>query len=110
MNLRQHGEEQLYPSGYSYPRAGTMGTTHPHATRGIGERARGQVSQREPPQRAMCESDCYFGNMDVWRRAPADAQSLMRRLGVGSPRGPGHTAGAAAPRAASCHRRADPPV
>ena len=82
--LRLHGEKTLYTSGYgerSLERwAGRIEAWH----RG-GEPADAQkVLDRKPPTKAPRDVYCYFDNTDVKLRAPVDARSLMRKLGMRS--------------------------
>ena len=80
MYLRLHGDKQLYASGYTRGRAGTLVRTHPRlATRPRARDAsarewRGDVSQTR-------DVFCYFDN-DVKVRAPFDADRLMQKLGL----------------------------
>lgn len=85
MYLRLHGDQELYRSGYR-PAAITRWAGRIRAWHEGGEPARlpaGSVRIGPPAPRAPCGRDvyCYFDNTDVKLRAPADAQSLMRRLG-----------------------------
>jgi uncharacterized protein YecE (DUF72 family) len=95
MYLRLHGDRELYRSGYGAAalsrwaeriRAWHAGNEPvelpPDAVR---------VSAPAPPRPAGRDLYCYFDNTDVKLRAPKDAQSLMRKLGLTgrlSPRAP----------------------
>lgn len=67
--MRLHGDKELYRSGYS-DRALSRWARRIHAWH-EGSKPR--------------DVYCYFDNTDVKLRAPIDAQSLMRKLGVGWP-------------------------
>ena len=64
--MRLHGDKELYKSGYT-------------------ERALERWAQRIRGWSRLRDVYCYFDNTDVKLRAPVDAQSLMRKLGVRSP-------------------------
>ena len=67
--MRLHGDKELYASGYSG-----------HARSTAGQRAHpASVALAERPPRDVY---CYFDNTDVKLRAPFDAQTLMRKLGL----------------------------
>jgi uncharacterized protein YecE (DUF72 family) len=65
--MRLHGDKELYKSGYSSK-----------ALDRWAERIRGWSRSRDVY--------CYFDNTDVKLRAPVDAQTLMRKLGLGASR------------------------
>jgi uncharacterized protein YecE (DUF72 family) len=84
--MRLHGDKELYRSGYS-------------------DRALSRWAQRIRAWQSL-DIYCYFDNTDVKLRAPIDAQSLMRKLGVDST-----PARRDPPLAESCcHKRVSPPV
>jgi uncharacterized protein YecE (DUF72 family) len=66
--MRLHGDKELYKSGYS-----------DRALERWAERIRAWHRPRGSRPRDVY---CYFDNTDVKLRAPADAQTLMRKLGV----------------------------
>jgi len=78
--LRLHGARQLYASGYT-PAALDAWARRIRAWR-AGREPRGgeRASPRRARPRAARDVYCYFDNTDVKLRAPADAQSLARRL------------------------------
>ena len=78
--LRLHGASQLYASGYT-PAALDAWARRIRAWR-AGREPRGgeRASPKRAPPRAARDVYCYFDNTDVKLRAPADAQSLARRL------------------------------
>jgi uncharacterized protein YecE (DUF72 family) len=92
MYLRLHGDRAIYQSGYGplsiarwaeRIRAWHAGSEPDELPRGA-VRIVPSPAERAPPRDVFC----YFDNTDVKLRAPADAQSLMRALGlaVGRPR------------------------
>jgi uncharacterized protein YecE (DUF72 family) len=66
--LRLHGDKKLYQSGYS-----------DRALDRWAERIKGWHRARSSKPRDVY---CYFDNTDVKLRAPVDARSLMRKLGI----------------------------
>ena len=78
--LRLHGARQLYASGYT-PAALDAWARRIRAWR-AGREPRGgeRASPKRARPRAARDVYCYFDNTDVKLRAPADAQSLARRL------------------------------
>ena len=83
--LRLHGDRKLYASGYSDRAldrwARRIATWH----RGAEPRDAEKVVAGRPPSRGARDIYCYFDNTDVKLRAPVDAQSLMRKLGLRTP-------------------------
>jgi uncharacterized protein YecE (DUF72 family) len=80
--MRLHGDKELYKSGYS-DRALTRWAERIEAWQRGGEPQDAQkVSTRKPPTAKRRDIYCYFDNTDVKLRAPVDAQSLMRKLGL----------------------------
>jgi uncharacterized protein YecE (DUF72 family) len=69
MYLRLHGDKKIYVSGY-------------------GDRALERWAGRIREWGRDREVYCYFDNTDVKLRAPVDAQTLMRKLGLGARRRP----------------------
>jgi uncharacterized protein YecE (DUF72 family) len=80
--VRLHGEKTLYTTGYadkSLDRwAKRIGTWHRGGEPDDAARIRGGTSLRSGPRDVYC----YFDNTDIKLRAPVDAQSLMRKLGL----------------------------
>ena len=72
--MRLHGDRELYRSGYS-------------------DRALSRWAQRirEWHEGGQRDVYCYFDNTDVKLRAPVDARTLMRKLGIGRQRDGGVT-------------------
>ncbi len=71
--MRLHGDKELYRSGYSNK-----------ALDRWAERIRGWHRGGARPRDVYC----YFDNTDVKLRAPVDAQTLMRKLGLKAPSPP----------------------
>jgi uncharacterized protein YecE (DUF72 family) len=80
--MRLHGDKELYRSGYS-------------------SKALDRWADRIRKWSRLREVYCYFDNTDVKLRAPVDAQTLMRKLGL--PRGSGISLTAS--RQAAAYRR-----
>ena len=86
--LRLHGDRKLYQSGYGPAALARWATRisawhagrEPTEKQAIGIRV-GPPAPRPPAKRDIY---CYFDNTDVKLRAPVDARSLMRRLGLTS--------------------------
>lgn len=66
--MRLHGDKELYKSGYS--------------DRALDRWAERIRAWHRPPSSKPRDVYCYFDNTDVKLRAPVDAQTLMRKLGV----------------------------
>lgn len=80
--LRLHGDKQLYRSGYSDKALDHWARRIAAWSRGLEPSdARKVVPQRSPVRRRR-DVYCFFDNTDVKLRAPFDAQTLMRKLGV----------------------------
>jgi uncharacterized protein YecE (DUF72 family) len=86
MYLRLHGDRELYRSGYGPAALARWAArvTAWHAGREPAELPTGAVRVGPPAPRQSGGRDvyCYFDNTDVKLRAPVDARSLMRRLGL----------------------------
>jgi uncharacterized protein YecE (DUF72 family) len=96
MYLRLHGDKELYRSGYS-DRALARWAERIRAWHRGSEPADAQkTSAGPPPGRRARDVYCYFDNTDVKRRAPVDAQTLMRKLAVRWRAGEEKSRGAAA--------------
>jgi uncharacterized protein YecE (DUF72 family) len=66
--LRLHGDTELYKSGYS--------------DRALDRWAQRIRAWHRPSSSRPRDVYCYFDNTDVKLRAPVDAQTLMRKLGI----------------------------
>lgn len=80
--LRLHGDKKLYASGYG-DRALDQWARRIAAWHLGGEPDDAQkvIAEKAPKSRRR-DVFCYFDNTDVKLRAPADAQSLARKLGI----------------------------
>lgn len=80
--MRLHGDKELYKSGYS-DKALTRWADRVKAWHRGGEpQDARKIADRKPPNAKPRDVYCYFDNTDVKLRAPVDAQSLMRKLGL----------------------------
>jgi uncharacterized protein YecE (DUF72 family) len=80
--MRLHGDKELYRSGYS-DRSLDRWATRIRAWQGGSEPEDAQkISSKKPPSRQARDVYCFFDNTDVKLRAPFDAQTLMRKLGM----------------------------
>jgi uncharacterized protein YecE (DUF72 family) len=83
--MRLHGDQELYRSGYS-DRALSRWAQRIRAWHEGSEPAGAEkICARGPPGKAPRDVYCYFDNTDVKLRAPIDAQTLMRKLGIAWP-------------------------
>ena len=84
MYLRLHGDAELYVSGYTDEALERWASRiRVWSAGGEPDDAR-RISSKGPPRRRTRDIYCYFDN-DVKVRAPFDAQSLMRKLGLAVP-------------------------
>jgi uncharacterized protein YecE (DUF72 family) len=80
--IRLHGDKELYRSGYS-ERALSRWAQRIRAWHIGSEPADAQrISAAGPRTRGRRDVYCYFDNTDRKLRAPVDARSLMRQLGI----------------------------
>jgi uncharacterized protein YecE (DUF72 family) len=80
--VRLHGDKELYQSGYR-DKALTRWARRILAWHRGGEPADAQkISDKKAPKAKSRDVYCFFDNTDVKLRAPRDAQTLMRMLGV----------------------------
>ncbi len=88
MYLRLHGDREIYQSGYGAAAIARWAERIRawHAGREPRDLPKGAVRVGGAAPREACGRDvfCYFDNTDVKLRAPADARSLMRELGLTS--------------------------
>jgi uncharacterized protein YecE (DUF72 family) len=89
--LRLHGDKQMYQSGYSARALDRWARRIRAWHRGAEPCDARRCAPRLAPAGKARDIYCFFDNTDVKLRAPVDAQSLMRKLGVRWPA----TAGAA---------------
>jgi uncharacterized protein YecE (DUF72 family) len=80
--MRLHGDKELYKSGYSDRALDRWAQRIRAWHRGSEPRGAQKISARRPPSSQPRDVYCYFDNTDVKLRAPVDAQTLMRKLGV----------------------------
>jgi uncharacterized protein YecE (DUF72 family) len=80
--MRLHGDKTLYQSGYSGRALEKWAKRIEAWHRGDELPSTQKVSKRKPPTSKPRDVYCYFDNTDVKLRAPVDAQTLIRKLGV----------------------------
>ena len=80
--MRLHGDKTLYQSGYSDRALGKWAKRIEAWHRGGEQRSTQKVTKLKPPSSKPRDVYCYFDNTDVKLRAPVDAQTLIRKLGV----------------------------
>ena len=80
--MRLHGDKELYKSGYSGRALDRWAERIRAWHAGSEPRDAHKISARNPPSSKPRDVYCYFDNTDVKLRAPVDAQSLMRKLGL----------------------------
>lgn len=80
MYLRLHGDKELYRSGYS-DRALDVWADRIRIWGSGGDAGKNKITQTRIAKRPR-DVYCYFDNTDVKLRAPVDAQTLMRKLGI----------------------------
>lgn len=83
--LRLHGDRKLYASGYSDRALDRWARRIAAWHRGAEPRDADKIVAGKPPSCGARDIYCYFDNTDVKLRAPVDAQSLMRKLGLRPP-------------------------
>ena len=83
--MRLHGDKKLYQSGYSDKSLARWAKRIAAWHRGAEPGDARKISRRKPPTRKPRDIYCFFDNTDVKLRAPFDAQSLARKLGVAGP-------------------------
>jgi len=83
--MRLHGDKQLYRSGYQDAAltrwARRIRAWHRGSQPGDAQR----ISEHKAPKAKSRDVYCFFDNTDVKLRAPRDAQTLMKKLGLASP-------------------------
>lgn len=80
--LRLHGDKKLYQSGYSDKALERWAERIKAWHEGEEPADARKVLDAKPPSSHRRDVFCYFDNTDVKLRAPVDAQSLMRKLGL----------------------------
>ena len=84
MYLRLHGDAELYVSGYTDAALERWADRIRAWAAGAEPRDAKRISTRPAPRRRSRDVYCYFDN-DVKVRAPIDAHTLMRKLGLPVP-------------------------
>jgi uncharacterized protein YecE (DUF72 family) len=80
--MRLHGDKELYRSGYQ-DKALTRWARRIRAWhRGAEPSDAQRISEHKAPKAKARDVYCFFDNTDVKLRAPRDAQTLMRKLGI----------------------------
>jgi uncharacterized protein YecE (DUF72 family) len=80
--LRLHGDKELYRSGYSDKSLERWAERIRAWQKGTEPTDAQKISAKKPPNRKPRDVYCFFDNTDVKLRAPFDAQTLMRKLGM----------------------------
>jgi uncharacterized protein YecE (DUF72 family) len=80
--IRLHGDKQLYRSGYSERALSRWAQRIRAWHQGSEPGDAMKISSATAPAATSRDIYCYFDNTDVKLRAPVDARSLMRKLGV----------------------------
>jgi uncharacterized protein YecE (DUF72 family) len=96
--MRLHGDTELYKSGYSGKALDRWADRIAAWHRGSEPEKAQKIAHWKPPKARQRDVYCYFDNTDVKLRAPFDAQSLMRKLGLEPGAPPPDEAAAVRPR------------
>jgi uncharacterized protein YecE (DUF72 family) len=80
--MRLHGDTELYKSGYSDKSLERWAARIRSWQDGSEPDDAEKISPGKPPTDKPRDVYCFFDNTDVKLRAPFDAQSLMRKLGI----------------------------
>ncbi len=80
--MRLHGDKELYRSGYSDKALDKWARRIEAWYRGSEPKDATRISPSRAPGRKSRDIYCFFDNTDVKLRAPFDAQTLMKKLGV----------------------------
>src|SRR5262249_27517890 len=80
--MRLHGDKELYKSGYSDAALDRWAARIREWQKGSEPEDAHKISPKKPPTSEPRDVYCFFDNTDVKLRAPFDAQSLMRKLGI----------------------------
>jgi uncharacterized protein YecE (DUF72 family) len=85
--MRLHGDRELYRSGYGDKALERWARRIRAWSSGMEPQDAQKVLNEKPPSAKERDVYCFFDNTDVKLRAPFDAQTLMRKLGLspGSP-------------------------
>lgn len=88
--MRLHGDKTLYQSGYSDRALERWAEKISAWHAGREPSAAEKISRSKAPTARSRDIYCYFDNTDVKLRAPVDAQTLMRKLGMEPGKPPVH--------------------
>ncbi len=80
--MRLHGDKELYRSGYSDKSLDRWAKRICAWEKGSEPADAEKISTRKPPAQNPRDVYCFFDNTDVKLRAPFDAQTLARKLGL----------------------------
>ena len=80
--MRLHGDTEIYKSGYTDKSLDRWAERVRCWQEGTEPEDAEKVSPKKAPTSGPRDVYCFFDNTDVKLRAPFDAQSLMRRLGI----------------------------
>jgi uncharacterized protein YecE (DUF72 family) len=83
--MRLHGDKELYRSGYGDRALDRWARRIEAWSRGMEPTDAQKVLGEPPPPAKERDVYCFFDNTDVKLRAPVDAQTLMRKLGLAPP-------------------------
>jgi uncharacterized protein YecE (DUF72 family) len=83
--MRLHGDQELYEGGYQDKALEKWADRIRAWHRGAEPEDATKISKASAPPARARDIYCYFDNTDVKLRAPKDAQTLMRMLGVEKP-------------------------
>jgi uncharacterized protein YecE (DUF72 family) len=82
--MRLHGDKELYQSGYQDLALTRWARRMRAWHRGAEPADATKIANKKPPRAKARDVYCFFDNTDVKLRAPRDAQTLMRKLGLKS--------------------------
>jgi uncharacterized protein YecE (DUF72 family) len=86
--MRLHGDKEIYRSAYSDRALDKWARRIAAWHRGGEPRDARKVSTKKPPSKRPRDVYCFFDNTDVKLRAPFDAQTLAKKLGLSGRRTP----------------------
>lgn len=86
--MRLHGDKELYEGGYQDKGLENWARRIRAWHRGTEPADAVKISKAKAPKAKERDVYCFFDNTDVKLRAPKDAQTLMRMLGVKAPEAP----------------------
>jgi uncharacterized protein YecE (DUF72 family) len=80
--MRLHGDKELYRSGYSDKSLDRWAARIEAWQQGSEPADAEKISAQKPASKKPRDVFCFFDNTDVKLRAPFDAQTLMKKLGI----------------------------